>query len=432
MPPLTRDDIVKWLEKPSRSFNDQDLTGCDLSGLEITGRDFKRAKLAGARFSGAKFDACDFKQADLTSADLSGATFETCPFPGARLDGATVKDATFEYCEFKGATWTGAVVKRCTFESCDDLAGLAPHKIYRTLSDMPDDDRKLALCRERFAPLQALLGGKFEGSAEDSVCELVGELRGRVFRVKVDLWDGSPTLQLGTRNTGDAWFYVYRDPKRRAKAEARGPAGEKALLHFLSESVYLEEDSREELDACLGVLARLRPDTRKALVEAIESFKLETIAVNDEYIEGEYKKDILVLDLTQSVPLLLDLFFQLAEVVESGTDGSETVAETVAESVAVPVPVTGTVSVTMPVTEAVAEAVAETAPVAEAVAVPGTGTGTGTVSVTGTEAVAVAETAPVAVPVAESPSFDLSKRCRHCGATIPWGEFECPACHKYF
>ncbi|PKN46179.1 MAG: hypothetical protein CVU59_06795, partial [Deltaproteobacteria bacterium HGW-Deltaproteobacteria-17] len=32
----------------------------------------------------------------------------------------------------------------------------------------------------------------------------------------------------------------------------------------------------------------------------------------------------------------------------------------------------------------------------------------------------------------ETPSFDLNKRCRHCNTTIPWGQFECPSCGKSF
>lgn len=419
MPALTRTDLEQLLQKPGKSFNDQDLTGCDLSGLEITGRDFKRAKLVDARLTEAKFDSCDFKQADLTGADLSGASFSTCPFHGARLDGATIKDATFEYGEFKGATWTGAVVKRCTFESCDDIEGLAPHKVYRTLADLPEDGQKRAICRERFAPLQALVGGKFEGSEEDSVCDLVGEFRGRAFIVRVDLWDGSPTLRLSTQNTEGVWFYVYRDPKRRAKAEAAGSAGETALLHFLSESVYLEEDSREELDACLGVLARIPPDTSQSLVEAIESFKLETIEVNDEYIEGDYKKDILVLDLTQSVPRLLDLFSRLADVLEHDC------ADKRPRLVLPPMVLTDSVKLMVTAPRAMAEQVST--PTVEAIPPP-------------TEAAISPESATVAVtvdgpalpPRTEGPSFELTKRCRHCGETIPWGEFECPACHKYF
>jgi len=408
MPALTRTDLEQLLQRPGKNFNDQDLTGCDLSGLEITGRDFKRAKLAGARLTEAKFDSCDFKQADLTGADLSGASFSTCPFHGARLDGATIKDATFEHGEFKGATWTGAVVKRCSFEFCDDIEGLAPHKIYRTLSDMPDDAQKLAVFRERVASLQALLGGAVEGSEEDSECALVGEFRGRTFRVKVDFYDGSPTLRLETKETEGAWFYVYRDPKRRAKAGIPADMAASEVverdgtwLHFLSESVYLEEDSREELDLCLEVLSRLRPDTRQSLVEAMETFKLETVETNDEYIEGEYKKDILVLDLTQSVPMLLDLLSQLADVVESLPEKlTETGTNTMADTMTVKAPEPVTVTVTESVTVTVKAP--EPATVTEAALVP------------------------------ESPGFDLTKRCRHCGETIPWGEFECPACHKYF
>ena len=48
MPALTRDEGERWLQNPAKAFHDQDLTGCDLSDLELGGCDFKRAKIGRA------------------------------------------------------------------------------------------------------------------------------------------------------------------------------------------------------------------------------------------------------------------------------------------------------------------------------------------------------------------------------------------------
>jgi len=427
MPTYTRTDIEAALDRPTEIYDDLDLSACDLSELTISGRTFNRTRLTGASLAGAYFEGCEFHEADLTGANLAGTSFENCELHqadftganlggtsfvschlvGARLDGAKVKDSNFECCDFQGATWAGTIVKRCTFESCDDLTGLPPRKIYSTLSDMPEEADKRAVCRERFAPLEPLVGGAFHEQEGDTDCTWNGVFRGRPFFVRVDDFDGSPSLRLEFTTENEVMFALYRDPKRKSKAAAAKapdradtPDGDHVEhLHFLSDSVFLEA-TREDLSRDLAVLSRLHPSTLAALVGAMEAFKIQNLEVFDHWVELDYKKDILFLDLTQSVPVLLDLLDHLAGVVETGEPGTAP----------------GRDLPTMP-TAASSGSLAPLAPVS----MPDAGAG-----------VSLSFASAVEPPSPESSTFDLTKHCRHCGAVIPWGEFECPDCHKCF
>jgi len=404
MPTLTRSQ-VETMNGASKNFNDQDLSGCDLSGLKFSSREFKRANLRGANLQGATFEYCEFKKSDLSKAVLSGAKFETCQFPGALLDAATAEGTQFRYCDFKGASWSGTVVKKCEFDSCDDIVGLPPHKVYASLSDMPDEKAKLAVCTERYAQLAPLLKGSVRQREDDTSCAYVGEFRGRPFRISVDYYDGCPEVQLLINNTLDQ-LSLCRDPKLKLKQQQRDQWDEvddTEIVHFLSDSVYLEE-TREELEKCLRVISLIAPQTLQNLLETMETLKINALDFTDKFIEADYKKDILVTDLSQGVPLLLELFSQIAPVLETGRSQDSPGPATEGAPM-FPAPVTPT---------------AQTAP-----AFPG-----------------FATAAPVAVPqtpsgapsfgLPESPSFDLSKHCRHCGTAIPWGQFECPSCGKSF
>ncbi len=392
MPQLTRAQ-VELMNNASKNFNDQDLAGCDLSGLKFSSREFKRANLRGANLQGATFDYCEFKKADLSSAVLNGAKFESCQFPEAVLDAATAEDTHFRYCHFKGATWNGTKVKKCEFYSCDDIVGLPPHKVYASLSDVPDDEEKKRICTERFAQVALLLKGTVRQREDDTTCAYVGEFRGRPFRISVDYYDGCPEVQLLVTNTLDP-VSLRRDPKLKLKQQQRDQWDEvddTEIVHFLSDSVYLEE-TREELEKCLRVISLIAPQTLQTLLETMETLKINSLDFTDKYIEADYKKDILVTDLSQGVPLLLELFSQIAPVLETGRIQSD--------------PGRIQDSPTSPALSGLAT----TSPVS----VPQTPAGT------------------PSSDLPESPSFDLSKRCRHCGTSIPWGQFECPSCGKSF
>lgn len=91
-----REAVVASL-RAREPFAYRDLTGADLSNLDLSGGDFKRAFLESADLTGAKLNGSDFTEAVLARADLSGANLSGVSFKGAnlaeaRLVGATAKD----------------------------------------------------------------------------------------------------------------------------------------------------------------------------------------------------------------------------------------------------------------------------------------------------------------------------------------------------
>ena len=116
------------------SFDDDDFTAADLSGLDFTGRSMVRCKLqranlagavlnrallAGAQMGEANLDGAQLEGADLTRADLAHAQLERARLDGAKLGdaqlssargtGASFRRASGERASFAKGTWVGAV-----------------------------------------------------------------------------------------------------------------------------------------------------------------------------------------------------------------------------------------------------------------------------------------------------------------------------------
>src|SRR5882672_7352039 len=93
------------------------LTGADLSGLDLTGIYFKSAALtkanfAGATLSGANLFSCDLTGAVLTDArllktNLDGSTLRRADFRRADLTGASLYATIIEDADLSGANLTG-------------------------------------------------------------------------------------------------------------------------------------------------------------------------------------------------------------------------------------------------------------------------------------------------------------------------------------
>jgi uncharacterized protein YjbI with pentapeptide repeats len=85
---MTARDVTSLLFNASR-FPPPDLSGQNLSELDLAGLDFKGARLAGGDFYGA---------------DLTGANLAATDLRGAKLDRATIIDAEFSSANLEGAT----------------------------------------------------------------------------------------------------------------------------------------------------------------------------------------------------------------------------------------------------------------------------------------------------------------------------------------
>jgi uncharacterized protein YjbI with pentapeptide repeats/predicted nucleic acid-binding protein len=98
----------------SRNFkNRKDLSGLDLSLLELNDANFEEADLKNVNFSGANLRNAVFKRADLSGANLRRADLENADFSesvmqGSNLGGANIQNANFEKAKLSKSTLKGA------------------------------------------------------------------------------------------------------------------------------------------------------------------------------------------------------------------------------------------------------------------------------------------------------------------------------------
>jgi uncharacterized protein YjbI with pentapeptide repeats len=95
-----------------KSFAGLDLTGADLSDMDLNGADFEGAFLESVNFTGANLDGSNLKNAVLAHAVLKGARLNQAVLEGANLGGAQLTEA-----EFMGVNLTGAIMAKA------DLSG---------------------------------------------------------------------------------------------------------------------------------------------------------------------------------------------------------------------------------------------------------------------------------------------------------------------
>jgi uncharacterized protein YjbI with pentapeptide repeats len=137
------------------NFTDANLTGADLSGADISGAVFTRANMVGvslrnillteqkykrlspfgelaaeiecfdyANMSGVDLSALDlsdvnFRGADLSGANLTSSTLLGTNFAGAQLVGATLTDTVSFEANFGGANLSGVIAERAKLENCN-------------------------------------------------------------------------------------------------------------------------------------------------------------------------------------------------------------------------------------------------------------------------------------------------------------------------
>ena len=141
-----RDQVVQG-HREGKSFFAVDLTGAELSGLDLSGADFTHAWLESANLSGAILQGCCFEgavlaHADLTGADLTAArlahanlgraTLKTTRLVKADLTGAVLNDTALAQTDLRGACITNVQLIGATFGLADwrsvHGAGVTFHK----------------------------------------------------------------------------------------------------------------------------------------------------------------------------------------------------------------------------------------------------------------------------------------------------------------
>lgn len=90
---------------------------------------FDNCNLKGVDLGGMQFSNCRFDGADLSGANLSDCRFYSCDLEGANLDGAKVSDATFSYCDMAGAS-----VRGVDFSTVADISARSARDRYGTFS----------------------------------------------------------------------------------------------------------------------------------------------------------------------------------------------------------------------------------------------------------------------------------------------------------
>ena len=97
---VTRSEFMRLLMTTSSTdklrCQGVNLSGADLSYLDLRSINFKYANLSGANLKGASMSECDFLLADLSGACLDDATMEGIQMKRTNLEGASMKDCKFE------------------------------------------------------------------------------------------------------------------------------------------------------------------------------------------------------------------------------------------------------------------------------------------------------------------------------------------------
>ncbi len=98
------------------------LSNTDLSGANLSDANLSNTDLSGANLSGAELSSAKFVDADLSSANLSGASFNDTRLSGAKLEKANLNKAKFTKANLSGADFTAAKIKEANFSGADFTA----------------------------------------------------------------------------------------------------------------------------------------------------------------------------------------------------------------------------------------------------------------------------------------------------------------------
>ncbi|MDE1183228.1 DUF2169 domain-containing protein [Paraburkholderia sp.] len=124
-----RDALLARATLEGSRFDGADLTGANLSLARCHNADFTAATLDRCLFEGTAFRACHFLRASIHHAQFRECRFDTVDFSGASLAGLTFSAQTFHDLVFHGATLRKLAFVECRFTRVDfgqaDIEGFA-------------------------------------------------------------------------------------------------------------------------------------------------------------------------------------------------------------------------------------------------------------------------------------------------------------------
>ncbi|XP_075586155.1 uncharacterized protein LOC124489965 [Dermatophagoides farinae] len=98
--PLTRKDVVKAIIQTSTAtrlrFQGVNLSGADLSRLDLSNINFKYAILRGANLQGATLSNCCLERADMSKCNLEGASLINCHMVCCNLEGSILRGSNMD------------------------------------------------------------------------------------------------------------------------------------------------------------------------------------------------------------------------------------------------------------------------------------------------------------------------------------------------
>lgn len=142
----------------TRDFRSRDLTGADLSQLDLQGADFTDALLESVSFAGSDLTGARFDGAVLAHADLRGAKAENARFAKANLGASDLTGANLT-----GADLTEAVLARATLQEAI-LVGATLRHVNSMEAKFQRADLRRAVARELMFMELDLTGVKLAGA----------------------------------------------------------------------------------------------------------------------------------------------------------------------------------------------------------------------------------------------------------------------------
>ncbi len=112
-----REFVVAGIAKGD-SFSGIDLTGADLSGLEVRGGDFSEAFMEGVDLSGSKLSDCVFRGCALMRSRLDNTVIDGSNLDGANLGYSESTGGLFKNSDCSNTIFYGAILDDVTFENC--------------------------------------------------------------------------------------------------------------------------------------------------------------------------------------------------------------------------------------------------------------------------------------------------------------------------